>query len=212
MKYIATYLGALLLAACAFVSCDKDSDEGRSLQLDPALQALDCTAAKTVQTFTVYSDYSHWQVSPAYGADAEWVDVWPAEGDFDGRFSVTVSANATAYMRTTELTVRAGGKILARIPVRQSGSEFSLSINVPGNKKNVSSEEQSLEVIVTSSASWRAVVLEGDTWLTLDETLPTRQNIGISANDTGAERTGTIRFYVPGAELKTDLQIVQTAN
>ena len=103
----------LLLAAglCVLTSaCDDESSEGARLTFEPALESLEFTTEGGSQTFLLYSNVPEWSIRCRYGD--EWIDVWPAEGDFDGRFSVTVDENDRAELRYDHLEIYAGGELM----------------------------------------------------------------------------------------------------
>lgn len=206
------YIAVLVLAAVVFSACDDDTREERRLELSPALPTLDFTAEKGVQTFILYSGFPSWHISLSYEDDSQWIDVWPTEGDFDGRFSITVAANPTGYVRSSVLSVYAGKQIVYQLPIRQTGRGFSLALNVPDNRKTVAAAAQELEIVVTATGTWHAEVTKGGDWLTPGESSPIRQHLLISENGTGAQREGIVHFAIPGTDAELDLYITQTAN
>lgn len=108
----------LLLAAglCVLTSaCDDESSEGARLTFEPALESLEFTTEGGSQTFLLYSNVPEWSIRCRYGD--EWIDVWPAEGDFDGRFSVTVDENDRAELRYDHLEIYAGGELMRTLEV-----------------------------------------------------------------------------------------------
>ena len=114
----------LLLAAglCVLTSaCDDESSEGARLTFEPALESLEFTTEGGSQTFLLYSNVPEWSIRCRYGD--EWIDVWPAEGDFDGRFSVTVDENDRAELRYDHLEIYAGGELMRTLEVRQQAPE-----------------------------------------------------------------------------------------
>ena len=104
-----------------------------------------------MSTFILYSGFPSWHISLSYEDDSQWIDVWPTEGDFDGRFSITVAANPTGYVRSSVLSVYAGKQIVYQLPIRQTGRGFSLALNVPDNRKTVAAAAQELEIVVTAT-------------------------------------------------------------
>lgn len=206
------YIAVLLLATVVFSACDDESGEVRGLELSPALPALEFPAAKGARTFILYSAFPAWHIGLSYAEDSEWIDIWPTEGDYDGRFSVSVAANPMGYVRNSVLTVYAGKQIVYQLPIRQAGCGFSLSINVPDNRKAVTAAAQELEIVVTATGTWQAGVAQGDGWLSLGESSPTRQYVLVADNTAGAQREGIVHFAIPGTDAELDLRIIQSAN
>lgn len=206
------YIAVLLLSIVVFSACDDESGKERGLELSPALPALDLTAEKATQTFILHSGFPAWHIELSYGEDTEWIDVWPTEGDYDGRFSVTVAANPTGYVRNSVLSVRAGKRTVYSLPIRQAGCGFSLAVNVPDNRKTVSAGAQDLEIVVTATGTWCAEVTKGGDWLSPGKSSPTRQHLSIRENGTGMQREGVVHFAIPGTDAVLDLYITQTAN
>ena len=188
----------LLLAAglCVLTSaCDDESSEGARLTFEPALESLEFTTEGGSQTFLLYSNVPEWSIRCRYGD--EWIDVWPAEGDFDGRFSVTVDENDRAELRTLE--------------VRQQAPAPAIATNF--TEKQVAASAASFDVLVTCNAEWRAEVSpEDEAWLSLGERTATRLNVVCAVNDTGASREGAVRLYIPGTACEVSLAVKQSNN
>lgn len=125
----------LLLAAglCVLTSaCDDESSEGARLTFEPALESLEFTTEGGSQTFLLYSNVPEWSIRCRYGD--EWIDVWPAEGDFDGRFSVTVDENDRAELRYDHLEIYAGGELMRTLEVRQQAPAPAIATNFTENR------------------------------------------------------------------------------
>ena len=52
-------------------------------------------------------------------SDVDWIEVWPGEGNEDGRFYVKVYSNSTSEERTSSLNIIYGGEVYWTIPVIQ---------------------------------------------------------------------------------------------
>ena len=187
----------LLLAAglCVLTSaCDDESSEGARLTFEPALESLEFTTEGGSQTFLLYSNVPEWSIRCRYGD--EWIDVWPAEGDFDGRFSVTVDENDRAELRYDHLEIYAAPAIATNF-----------------TEKQVAASAASFDVLVTCNAEWRAEVSpEDEAWLSLGERTATRLNVVCAVNDTGASREGAVRLYIPGTACEVSLAVKQSNN
>ena len=190
----------LLLAAglCVLTSaCDDESSEGARLTFEPALESLEFTTEGGSQTFLLYSNVPEWSIRCRYGD--EWIDVWPAEGDFDGRFSVTV--NELSLIHISEPTLE----------VRQQAPAPAIATNF--TEKQVAASAASFDVLVTCNAEWRAEVSpEDEAWLSLGERTATRLNVVCAVNDTGASREGAVRLYIPGTACEVSLAVKQSNN
>ena len=128
----------------------------------------------------------------------EWIDVWPAEGDFDGRFSVTVDENDRAELRYDHLEIYAGGELMRTLEVRQQAPAPAIATNF--TEKQVAASAASFDVLVTCNAEWRAEVSPKDeAWLSLGER-------------TGASREGAVRLYIPGTACEVSLAVKQSNN
>ena len=203
---------SLLLAAglCVLTSaCDDESSEGARLTFEPALESLEFTTEGGSQTFLLYSNVPEWSIRCRYGD--EWIDVWPAEGDFDGRFSVTVDENDRAELRYDHLEIYAGGELMRTLEVRQQAPAPAIATNF--TEKQVAASAASFDVLVTCNAEWRAEVSpEDEAWLSLGERTATRLNVVCAVNDTGASREGAVRLYIPGTACEVSLAVKQSNN
>ena len=159
------------------------------------LESLEFTTEGGSQTFLLYSNVPEWSIRCRYGD--EWIDVWPAEGDFDGRFSVTVDENNRAELRYDHLEIYAGGELMRTLEGRQQAPAPAIATNF--TEKQVAASAASFDVLVTCNAEWRAEVSPKDeAWLSLGERTATRLNVVCAVNDTGASREGAVRLYIPG--------------
>jgi len=102
------------------------------LTFEPALESLEFTTEGGSQTFLLYSNVPEWSIRCRYGD--EWIDVWPAEGDFDGRFSVTVDENDRAELRYDHLEIYAGGELMRTLEVRSRRPRLRLRRILPKNR------------------------------------------------------------------------------
>ena len=204
----------LLLAAglCVLTSaCDDESSEGARLTFEPALESLEFTTEGGSQTFLLYSNVPEWSIRCRYGD--EWIDVWPAEGDFDGAVSLLrpiredkrcLNTLATAYYRL-------GGELMRTLEVRQQAPAPAIATNF--TEKQVAASAASFDVLVTCNAEWRAEVSpEDEAWLSLGERTATRLNVVCAVNDTGASREGAVRLYIPGTACEVSLAVKQSNN
>ena len=135
----------------------------------------------------------------------------PAEGDFDGRFSVTVDENDRAELRYDHLEIYAGGELMRTLEVRQQAPAPAIATNF--TEKQVAASAASFDVLVTCNAEWRAEVSPKDeAWLSLGERTATRLNVVCAVNDTGASREGAVRLYIPGTACEVSLAVKQSNN
>ena len=153
--------------------------------------------------YTSEPDYNAIKINQAQGMIAE--------GDFDGRFSVTVDENDRAELRYDHLEIYAGGELMRTLEVRQQAPAPAIATNF--TEKQVAASAASFDVLVTCNAEWRAEVSpEDEAWLSLGERTATRLNVVCAVNDTGASREGAVRLYIPGTACEVSLAVKQSNN
>lgn len=199
-----------VLAALALGSC-KDDETGESyLRLYDGPEALVLDQNGGRQEFVLHANIGDWQVRPEYDEDLSWMEIWPMKGCDDGRFTIEVKANKTAFDRLCDLQIVSGGKVVHIIPIRQQGTEPSLALDFSADYKRVSATGETFDVGVIANTGWKAEVLgDASAWMHLIEATEQSQRICVDKNETDGERTGTIRFSAPQTSLSVILQVLQ---
>lgn len=69
--------------------------------------------------YYIYSNIKWWTIGLADVTAWEWVEVWPKEGDKDGRFYIQVRLNGTGAPRSTTLHILSNGKAYRSFVINQ---------------------------------------------------------------------------------------------
>lgn len=156
--------------------------------------------------FYMESNVGKWTLSPGEGQES-WVEIWPAEGEGDGRFGIKALPNPSAYPRDYTINVvNSAGQIMGRLPIYQDPAPPSLKINYSSTPKFVSSLGETFQVKVTANIAWIAVA--NDSWITIGEVTDSTQQIIINQNAAG-QRNGSVTFSMVGVEESVTLFITQ---
>lgn len=209
------YRLAALLAAFALLAagCSQDDDtDAPYLYFGEEIESLSYTVNGGSLTVEMYSNMGPWVIEPAYRGDEAWIDIWPNEGDDNGRFTVTVSANEGAYTRYSTVNVVIGGKVAKSFEVSQSGVEPSIALDMGSDHITAASKGATVTVPLVANVGWRPVAQESAAgWISFGETGETSQQLVIAPN-AGDEREGVVRFQAIGTNMErlyADLTIVQ---
>lgn len=123
-----------VVMVCMF-SCNNDSDEQYYIRMgvtetdvltgekkDVLIErdyVWDNSKSGDIKSFFLYSNLPEWEVRTEAESDVDWIEVWPGEGNEDGRFYVKVYSNSTSEERTSSLNIIYGGEVYWTIPVIQ---------------------------------------------------------------------------------------------
>ena len=199
-----------ILAALALDSCKDDETGEFYLRLYDSPEALVLDQNGGRQEFVLHTNVGDWQVRPEFDEDLSWMEIWPMKGRDDGRFTIEVKANKTAFDRLCDLQIVSGGKVVQIIPVRQQGAEPSLVLDFSADCKRVSATGETFDIGVIANTGWKAEVLgDASGWIHLTEATEQSQSILVDKNETDGERTGVIRFSAPQTSLSVTLQVLQ---
>lgn len=158
------------------------------------------------QYYYIESNIGKWTLSAGEGHE-KWVEIWPAEGQDDGRFGIKATPNLSAYARDYTINVlNSQGKIMGSFPVYQEPSAPSITINYSSTPKFVASIGESFIVKVNANIAWQAT--SDDSWITVGAVTDSTQSIVIAQNP-GVQRQGSITFSMIGAEESVTMFIEQ---
>ena len=200
------FVAALLIGS---TGCEKSRTEGDSVVIADDLYEINYTDKGGIQAFVMYSDVGEWQLLPTYEEDWDWVDAYPKRGTDDARFSVKVSENDTAYPRTCDLHIVAGGKIRATITLNQTGGAPEMKVLYSSDTKVVSSLGESFKIKVNANIDWTVEMPDDAPWLTPAEHTDDYQVFDVAKSDTPSDRFATVTFTAIGTSIKHPLTIKQ---
>ncbi len=155
----------LMIAASAFFlqSCKKDDTKAGApaftIEGDPTGLTVDVKGK--AESFVVRSN-RHWEIV-AKEEDGNWVKVFPAEGDDDGIFKITVAANAGFTQRVANLAFVVDGQeqpVLFRVEQAANVPYITLPAKV-----TIPSAGGNFDVAVTSNVTWN-YSYSNASWLT----------------------------------------------
>lgn len=206
----ATAAAAFALSAASLLcSCESKDAEGSSVAIVDDIYEVEYTEEGGIQAFVVYSDVGDWELKPTYEEDWEWITAWPASGRDDARFSVKVDENKSAYPRTCDLNMVAGGRIVATITFNQKGATPSMEVTYSSDTKVVSSLGEQFKIKVEANIDWSVNIPEDADWLSLAEKTDTYQIFDVKENPLDAERTATVTFVATGTAISHPLTVKQ---
>lgn len=197
IKTAGLYFATALISAFVSCSTDNEAEEAPYLYFGEDIEMLSFGQAGGQHTFEMYSNQGPWVVEPEYKGDETWIDIWPNEGNNDGRFTLSVSENKNAETRISRMNVVVGSQIVKSVQIQQIGSAPSILLDMGSDNTMVLQGGGNVTVKLISNALWKAVIPEDAGWITLGETTGSSQTFVVEANP-GAERSATIRFQVVG--------------
>ncbi len=198
-----------MAAASLLCSCESKNVEGSSVAIVDDMYQVEYTEEGGIQAFVVYSDVGDWELKPTYEEDWEWITAWPSKGCNDARFSVKVDENKSAYPRTCDLNMVAGGRVVATITFSQRGAAPTMKVTYSSDTKVVSSLGEQFKIRVESNIDWSAEIPQDADWLSLAEKTDTYQIFDVKENPTNEERTTTVTFAATGTALSHSLVVKQ---
>lgn len=152
----------LMTFATVFQSCDDDEEPsgppGITIEGDPS--GLTSDVAGKTESYVVRGTGA-WQIVPK--EEGDWVTIFPNEGEDDGIFKITVSANEGFEPRVMNLAFVVNGQeqpVLFRIEQEANVPYITLpaSVTIPSPGGN-------FDVAVTSNVAW-SYTLSDNAWLT----------------------------------------------
>lgn len=201
MRYSIKTAGIHVLAAFvgAFASCSPENtaDEAPYLYFGEEVEMLSFGQEGGKHTFEMYSNQGPWVVEPEYRGDEAWIDIWPNEGNNDGRFTLTVSENRNAETRISNMNVVIGSTVVKSVRIQQIGSAPSILLDMGSDNTMVLQGGGEVTVKLISNALWKVVIPEDAGWITAGDHTGSSQTLVIASNP-GAERKATVRFQVVG--------------
>lgn len=206
MAAAATIATAVATLLC---SCESKDAEGSSVAIVDDLYRIEYSEEGGIQAFVVYSDVGDWELKPTYEEDWEWITAWPASGRNDARFSVKVDENKSAYPRTCDLNMVAGGRIVATITFNQKGAAPSMEVTYSADTKVVSSLGEQFKIKVEANIDWSVNIPTEADWLSLAEKTDTYQIFEVKENPLDSERSTTVTFVATGTALAHPLIVKQ---
>lgn len=209
LKSIILFVAFVAATLIGSVSCEKSRTEGDSVVIADDLYEIDYTDKGGIQAFVMYSDIGDWQLMPTYEEDWEWIDAYPKSGTDDARFSVKVSENESAYPRTCDLHIVAGGRVRATITFNQAGGAPEMKVLYSSDTKVVSSLGESFKIKVKANIDWTATIPDDAPWLTLAEHTDDYQIFTAAPSDIQDEREASVTFAAVGTSIKQSLTIRQ---
>lgn len=161
------------------------------------------------QYFFLNTNIGDWTLTPEE-ANQDWVVIWPAEGNNDGRFGVRVTANQQATTRKAIVyVIDSEGQVKGRLPIEQTGSSPSMEIDFKGEEKRISYVGETFTIGVTANIGWHADN-GGTDWFRLGETTENSQEIIVDKHEELGERSGTLTFSMVGGNKTIAIRIIQS--
>jgi len=138
----------------------------------------------------LYSNLPKWTVAPKNSEDTEWTYFWPASGEYNGKFFVSVDRNLRAETRNATINIcDHNGKVWKTFQIFQTGSDPYLSLDMAGvDEFSVSSGEGSFTVRLNTNANY---VIKEDTpdWLAFSDFTKNSFTVNYSQNPDDAQRS-----------------------
>ena len=198
-------LGLLLLLTFAGVACSQDETavEDPYVRFGEEISELSYDRTGGSQDFEMYTNMGDWTIETSFVEDAEWIDIWPREGHNSGRFTITIGENTGAFARFGTINVVVGGKSVKSFTVRQTSGDVIFALDMGNNTLKASAQGSEFNIALLTNIGWKAeVVGDAGSWIEIGQATDTTQLVSVKPN-TGAERTGEIRFTALGTGLES---------
>lgn len=234
MKKSLRYLAALALCVATFVGCKEELPYvcegiegdiyvkfgGTGTKDTRLLVTTDGYIGETYAvsvTYDMYTNADEWQIVPDYSAcydpEHKWIECWPSEGNYDGRFTLNFLANAKqGDTRYAKVNIVSHGEVIETIEVEQAKSAntqlyiqpFLLLQNFTASANYESGDNIGKQIVKTipidSNVAWSARVDDdayGDPveWIHVSGESKAKFDITVDPNTTGEPRQGTITVY-----------------
>ncbi len=202
-----------LLLATLFVatSCSEEQLPDPTITIDGNSTEFAFNKDGGKNSFVVRTNFEHWELV-SLGEQSEWLDVWPVEGDYDGRFTVTAPENDKASPREAVILLVARGVEQARFTISQVGQEPYVTLNMASADIRVPYlGSEALPIAIESNVAWECVIPEGVDWITLGEKSDDIQQLIVSRNE-DTERTAKLEFRMVGTgneDISTSINVSQ---
>ena len=234
MKKTFKYLMALALCAVAFASCEEQTPYvcegaggdiyvkfgGKGTTDTRLLVTTDGYIGETYAvsiTYDMYTNADEWQIVPdyseCYDSEYEWIESWPSEGNYDGRFKLSFQANSKqGDTRYAKVNIVSHGQIIKTIEIEQDKAQntqfyiqpFLQLQNFTASGVYEEGNNAGKTVVKTipldSNVAWSARVDDdayGDPvdWIKVSGVTKAKFDISVEPNTTGEARQGTITVY-----------------
>lgn len=206
----------LFAAACLWTACSEEENggdpyftiEGNPTSLSVTKSGIDYDLTKA-QKYIVRSNRP-WKIV-AQG-DADWVRIFPMEGDADGMIRISVKENMTFDERVANFAFVVGGEEQATLfRVEQDASVPAIRITGSESGLVVARDGGSVKVPVVSNITWRYELSEGADWLTPGEITESSLAFTASKNNLGKTRTAILTLVgVEHPDVTAQITITQT--
>lgn len=234
MKKTFKYLMALALCATAFVGCKEEAPyvcEGLEGDIYVKFGGTGTTDTRLLVTtdgyigetyavsvtYDMYTNADEWQIVPdyseCYDPEHKWIESWPSEGNYDGRFTLNFQANSKqGDTRFAKVNIVSHGQIIQTINIEQDKAPITQFYIQPFLQKQTFTASGVYEdgvnagkavvktIPLDSNVAWSARVdddANGDPvdWIVVSGVTKAKFDISVAPNTTGAERKGTITVY-----------------
>lgn len=204
---------AVIFLSTMFFSCKDDDDKNTGpayfkIEGEPTGLSLGVEGnEKTPNSYVVRSNRP-WTIVPESRAD--WIKIFPEEGDDDGIFKIIVKENLTFDERVMNLSFFVDGKeepVLFR--VEQTANVPFLSINDAEKGISVIADGGEFVITLKANVDWDYTIQDGS-WLSEVERTETQLRLSAVANE-GKERKATVKVTSPtSSALSAEIVITQS--
>ena len=173
------------------------------------------TAIGGERNVAFYSQCGHWEIMMPEEA-AEWLSVWPRFGDDNGRTTLSVKEQKSAYDRHATLRIVTERGVVGQIEVSQTGAAPYINFDLQSNHIRADYQGTPITVNVTSNLEWTVELLptiagQSVDWVSLGAITPSSQEFLFEDNTGLPRRECTARFKMLRGDYYIDLPVTQRA-